>query len=772
METLVEISDTEFRDWNEELQNYKKIDAKDFYDHLNKAKIHERIQKDFLEAALEGAKAIVEGKLASMNVSIQQNDKCYIYNNIFYTFCSDDYAKVNQPRGEDAPSTVVTASKDMDNMKILEDIDGKDVHTVQTALIKYRGYCVTAQSLIQGILYYDEKTWTKYGSVDEGKTISNDSEFDTIIKKISQMFYAKDDLVYLDQEGKEHKMASSIDIKGILGGDGRKYVLDLFRMCPRDVNWEGPDYDAVVFRRKLVENYLYNLKLEITEQIRSNYNQKINDIKQQQHEYLVTASKKLEGKELTPEETEERNTEIRNKLQKSKDELQKIQIEMLKEIEEEIKKQNLNDYRFDTSLYSGLESHYGDASLLELEREKLRKLAAFAKEKMAKTFVDEWMRMGKLAPIDTQSLMTALHNVGLSSRHLGYVIHSIDSQTNMKSLLLAQRAVIVRCIKHLLEHVLRTVPTIQLSDTMSHLLNCIIANTQVSEFLEQKVANLSKRTGGTGVADTKEIETMVEGNGGDKKKKKKKSKKVQSVKCDIEPNMYMLISPRQLFDTINSIAESRYKYKFAEKSFSELIFTSNPIDRSSLLREISLSIGLCLGFRDFNFENQDNPASLELPIKPTDIGEFTPIIKKQECEFSYAKINYTLGAQYVANGKYESAIDVYSSTLQALLNVSFYNSDLRPLQSLSPRVRHHSRRTLCNSVEARTSSGHPKGTMSSYQSVLKLTEKTYGIDNLMTLTAYVDLARYYYEMDNSDRTTSCLLAALYLADLVGGTMVR
>lgn len=41
----------------------------------------------------------------------------------------------------------------------------------------------------------------------------------------------------------------------------------------------------------------------------------------------------------------------------------------------------------------------------------------------------------------------------------------------------------------------------------------------------------------------------------------------------------------------------------------------------------------------------------------------------------------------------------------------------------------------------------------------------------MTVSAYVDLARYYFENDNTDRMIGCLLSALFLADLVGGSMV-
>lgn len=53
----------------------------------------------------------------------------------------------------------------------------------------------------------------------------------------------------------------------------------------------------------------------------------------------------------------------------------------------------------------------------------------------------------------------------------------------------------------------------------------------------------------------------------------------------------------------------------------------------------------------------------------------------------------------------------------------------------------------------------------------KLSEKTYGADNIHTIAAFTELAKYYYEGDMLERTLNCLLSALYLSDLVGGSFV-
>ena len=40
-----------------------------------------------------------------------------------------------------------------------------------------------------------------------------------------------------DKEGKQHTLEASVETKGLLGTDGRTYVLDLYRLTPLDIAW-------------------------------------------------------------------------------------------------------------------------------------------------------------------------------------------------------------------------------------------------------------------------------------------------------------------------------------------------------------------------------------------------------------------------------------------------------------------------------------------------------------------------------------------------------
>ena len=75
-----------------------------------------------------------------------------------------------------------------------------------------------------------------------------------------------------DKEGKRHDLEGSVETKGLLGTDGRKYVLDLYRITPLDVAWaeevEASNESGVkyphrmsVLRLELVEAY-WRMKMQ------------------------------------------------------------------------------------------------------------------------------------------------------------------------------------------------------------------------------------------------------------------------------------------------------------------------------------------------------------------------------------------------------------------------------------------------------------------------------------------------------------------------------
>lgn len=110
-------------------------------------------------------------------------------------------------------------------------------------VIDYRGYRVTAQSIIPGILEREQEQSVVYGSIDFGKTVVTHAKYLELLGKAGQQLKVIQHSVLNDKD-EEVELCSSVECKGIIGNDGRHYILDLLRTFPPDVNFlkiEGED---------------------------------------------------------------------------------------------------------------------------------------------------------------------------------------------------------------------------------------------------------------------------------------------------------------------------------------------------------------------------------------------------------------------------------------------------------------------------------------------------------------------------------------------------
>ena len=62
-------------------------------------------------------------------------------------------------------------------------------------------------------------------------------DFHSIMKKICDKFHITLDNEFKDEKGEIWKFHGSPEVKGIKAGDGRKYIMDLMRLSPRDANY-------------------------------------------------------------------------------------------------------------------------------------------------------------------------------------------------------------------------------------------------------------------------------------------------------------------------------------------------------------------------------------------------------------------------------------------------------------------------------------------------------------------------------------------------------
>ncbi len=229
---------------------------------------------DFGDAALRGVKAILDGYIQPMNPNEPLRSHVYLHNNIFFSRALDtglDTFKVIQ--GDAAAKK--SASRDAHNMGVLHRLDISGLHTLATVLVEYLGTRIVCQSIVPGILHGEKSHSILYGAIETlselqcneemhklledsigedcmvaTRTIPafpfTDERMDAIKNKRSDQIpepettdinVNKNDGKTVNGEEKLVQVCGPLEMKGILGSDKRKYVLDCTRLTPRDANW-------------------------------------------------------------------------------------------------------------------------------------------------------------------------------------------------------------------------------------------------------------------------------------------------------------------------------------------------------------------------------------------------------------------------------------------------------------------------------------------------------------------------------------------------------
>ncbi|XP_065893122.1 clustered mitochondria protein homolog isoform X2 [Dysidea avara] len=235
------------QDWNEQFQTIKEMTTENVAQKVLKDKAYYKLYMEYCNIAARGAVAAVDGNIPPINCSEHVKQRMFIWNNIFFTFAFDGRDNYSDIGGDQAAWRA--ASHDLTNLSILNTCDAQGIYSSATVVVDYRGYRVTAQTIIPGILSHTQDDCIAYGTMDNGRSISNHESFLDKLKPVAKEFYLKEENL-LDQNGQEVSLVSSMDVKGIIGQDNRCYVLDLFRMLPPDANWFRWPEDCNIGKRE------------------------------------------------------------------------------------------------------------------------------------------------------------------------------------------------------------------------------------------------------------------------------------------------------------------------------------------------------------------------------------------------------------------------------------------------------------------------------------------------------------------------------------------
>ncbi|KAJ3216138.1 Intracellular distribution of mitochondria [Dinochytrium kinnereticum] len=485
------------RDWNEDIQSARELPRSTHQDRVLRDQMLHRHHTEFVDAASRGAVSIVSGSVPSINPADPESSRMYIHGGIFFSHGNDQRESYERFGG--AGAAHVAVGKDVDGIAAVAALDIEGLYTLGTAVVDYKGCRLVAQTIIPGILKKQqqqqqllleaeaaaggvgegeegkgeeggeggvvgagENALVKYGSIDNGKTIASSPSFQELAEKVARALHLSEHVV-VDGEGQKHTLFTSVDTKGITGEDGRRYLLDLSRVTPVDIEFldqvdkeasEPAEGDATP-----LPAYPHRMTLLRTELVEMYHDTKLRAYINEQ------AEKRKEALEKEAAERKERGEEG--------------------EIEEKPLEINF-DMRFNPDAFVLLPAapevggEDPESEVTTGERDVVRQMSKFLSNNLVSSTALELAAHPASCPIDGQRLTKFLHFRGVNMRYLGKITSLLEKlRADAKPFfakMLCQEEMVTRAAKVILRDLLRDTPVYLMSNCVSHFLNCLFAD--------------------------------------------------------------------------------------------------------------------------------------------------------------------------------------------------------------------------------------------------------------------------------------------------------
>ena len=550
------------RDWNEDFQVAKELPKENVQDRVFRERYVTKLFADYTDAAVRGAVIVARGEVPPMNPTEGPDAQIFVYNNVFYSFGADG-AEIFTTEGGDAAARVAVG-KDVTGVKLVNQLDVDGLHTPGTVIVDYMGKRIVCQSIVPGIFKPREngESQVDYGGVEGRDVIADNEAFVSAFAQLSKNLRVKKHDVW-DKGGKKHTLEGSLETKGLLGTDGRKYVLDLYRLTPLDIFWlENYWIDAphnqqepnersyphrmAVMRPELVEIYW---RFKLSEYVQ----QEIEKKRAARHNGHISgadgAANGVNGNDqLTKDNDSVRGTD-------SVDEPERVDVSGF-------------SLAFNTDVFNGQVPQTEEEKQEWSEDEKqVRELCTYLREKIMPELVKD-LEEGEVGfPMDGHSLTRLMHKRGINVRYLGQLAKLAVSQSPRLDALnaLAVQEMITRAFKHVVNRYLNRTPAPFSTSCLAHLLNCLL---------------------GTDLNDSPKASINEE---------------LQSLypECNLS---FGKVTPSSLRQEIAEEVHIRYRFELRQDWVSDL----KPLQ---VLRELCLKLGIQLTAKGYSFTRSSLPAN-------------------------------------------------------------------------------------------------------------------------------------------------------------------
>lgn len=754
------------RDWNEELQTTRELPRKKLPERLLRERAIFKVHSDFVTAATRGAMAVVDGNVMAINPGEDAKMQMFIWNNIFFSLGFDvrDHYK---DLGGDA-AAFVAPRNDLHGVRVYSAIDIEGLYTLGTVVIDYRGYRVTAQSIIPGILEREQEQSVVYGSIDFGKTVLSHPKYLELLNKAANHLKIFQHSV-INDKGEAVELCSSVECKGIIGNDGRHYILDLLRTFPPDVNFlDIPEEDRseickkhgfpIIHKHKLSclrqelleaffeDRYMMFIRhaafsLQAYNESKRTNNKAIDEKAAENGKDETDNNKLVEEKDSNTKDLN-KDDAIKPKLESNNNLTDNTVLDTKDEKNSEIEKKIMEtiagdsqhaadskeivkkscaaigslkecefDIRFNPDVYSpGIRHVENDGLPNSLQRQKqlVRDAASFLLAHQIPMLVQD-LSDHTSAPMEGATLVEAMHTRGINVRYLGVLAKALFERDEMRYLYsIAVGELIIRATKHLFREYMQNTDTISMAAAVSHFLNCLLSSGPLAPpppGIEELLKTNKRRY------NKRKSQEAKNGNGNGNKDKLTNGDSGHEWTSLTQKSMWQQIK-RELksywnFDLVcDSIEQATEKYG---------------LQRISLLRSFCLKNGIQILLREYSFESKNKPT-----FNDEDITNIFPVVKHINPRASDAYNFYSTGQTKIQNGYFKDGYELISEALNLLNNV--YGAM-------------HPENAQCLRMLARLSyiMGDAAEALAIQQRAVLMSERVNGIDHQYTITEYVSI---------------------------------
>ena len=429
-----------------------------------------------------------------------------------------------EPVEEPVVDAYHSANNDLRGIQLANFADIEGLSTLLTSVVDYKGFRLVAQSLIPGVLA-TETTNIIYGSLDKGATIHFEPNFHELVKKLgNKLNLAEHEVLSTgvpepeeenEQEGdvnnnnpntstttnneekkpvpRASKTCLAVDSKGIVGTDGRTYLVDLVRLTPRDPNYldnqtatgdkqskePNPFYGHFVLRRELIDSFGKWIVIDRSGRADSVREQLgLSDIKRTA---AATSTEAGAPAPVTaaPEQPQIEQQPAQGEQKKQEEPVDNNANPNVNSAETEAIQQGL--LQFNLNVFT--EHHAGHEKKKEREEWVVKELGKYLMEVVIPRLVDEFSLYGISLPLDGDVLRSLMHKKGINMRYLGQIATLCREKGRTQIAELCEEEMYVRAAKHHFSDILRaearstSESTGHLSPLVAHFLNCLVSES-------------------------------------------------------------------------------------------------------------------------------------------------------------------------------------------------------------------------------------------------------------------------------------------------------